>query len=607
MWQRVGICMTLIALIIAGCATNNTPATPAMQLLNASAVASVQHVSDGFEPSRDGFSFKNYGKIDGVSNLTEQDMQRLFGEVVCIATVKQTCALIPAARIWMEEINRAMQTGHCEGMAVLSQYFYYNIIKPSQFGASRVADLTLENNPSLQREIAYWWATQATYPTRGQRVVAEPTEIVRMLRAGLAQNPDIAQLYTLGIYLADFSGGHTVTPIAVRDIDATHVAIAIYDNNLPQQTREIIVDTAQNTWRYTAPSLSGVEVTYAGDATSKNLELTSVAARLDRQVCHFCPTSPIAQVVDGATTFFFSSTAQVAVASQQFSAYFVDDLGRRVGIVLGKVYNEIPNAQIGFLRGAPVMWSPLGMPMLTIPAQIDGTLRITGVAKSPINITAFGQGSVVALQNMRLDETVASEIRIDQSRGTVAVAAANEATPDVIIGYTDANQNVEMTVTDIELRRGSKAAVATDAAQRKVSILTSDQQAVRVKVDAQTDDSDEQESSQETLVADDATLASLLESVDSSTPDVSEDADEDIVDVSPTFVPTETARPANNRPQATRTRPVNPAKPTPNNNVVNDGNGDGKDDFDDDTGGITATAAISATVVLTTSPEPTMS
>ncbi|MFM7679460.1 MAG: hypothetical protein ACKO83_11490, partial [Roseiflexaceae bacterium] len=365
-----------------------------------------------------------------------------------------------------------------------------------------------------------------------------------MLRAGLAQNADIAQLYTLGIYLADFSGGHTVTPIAVRDVDATHVAIAIYDNNIPQQTREIIVDTVQNTWHYTAPSLSGAAVTYAGDATSKNLELTSVAARLDRQVCHFCPTSPIAQVVDGATTFFFSSTAQVAVASQQFSAYFVDDLGRRVGIVLGKVYNEIPNAQIGFLRGAPVMWSPLGMPMLTIPAQIDGTLRITGVAKSPINITAFGQGSVVALQNMRLDETVASEIRIDQSRGTVAVAAANEATPDVIIGYTDANQNVEMTVTDIELRRGSKAAVATDPMQRKVSILTSDQQSVRVIVDSHSDNSDAPESEQETLRADDATLVPLLESVDSSTEDVSEDTDENVISASPTFVPTETARPA---------------------------------------------------------------
>jgi len=450
MWQRIRIYLTVLALVLAGCATNNTPATTSMQMMQASAVATMQNVSDGFDPSRDGFSFKNYGKADNISNLTEQDMQRLFGDVVCMATVKQACVLIPAARIWMEEINRAMQTGHCEGMAVLSQYFYYNVIKPSQFGATRVADLTLANNPLLQREIAYWWATQATYPTRGQRVVAEPAEIVRMLRQGFVQNADISQLYTLGIYRADFSGGHTVTPIAVRDIDATHVAIAIYDNNLPNETREIVVDVMTNTWSYTAPSLNGTTVTYNGDATSKNLELTAVAARLDKQVCHFCPNSPVAEVIDGATTFFFSSASQAAqVVSKQFSAYFVDDLGRRVGIVLGKVYNEIPNAQIGFLRGAPVMWSPLGMPMLTIPAQVNGTLRITGLAKAPINITAFGQGSVVALQNMQLDETLASEIRIDQAQGTVAVAAANDATPDIIVGYSDATQNIEMTVSDV--------------------------------------------------------------------------------------------------------------------------------------------------------------
>jgi hypothetical protein len=79
------------------------------------------------------------------------------------------------------------------------------------FGGDNVAALQLTNNPPLQREIAYWWATQATFPTRAHRVVTDPLEAVAMLRAGSRKDADVAQLYTIGIYQADFMGGHTVT------------------------------------------------------------------------------------------------------------------------------------------------------------------------------------------------------------------------------------------------------------------------------------------------------------------------------------------------------------------------------------------------------------
>ncbi len=61
----------------------------------------------GFDPVRDGFSFANYGDRAGISNLTPADMQRLFGDAVCQSFVNDTCALIAAADVWMQEINRA--------------------------------------------------------------------------------------------------------------------------------------------------------------------------------------------------------------------------------------------------------------------------------------------------------------------------------------------------------------------------------------------------------------------------------------------------------------------------------------------------------------------
>ncbi|NBU65603.1 MAG: hypothetical protein EBS29_14030, partial [Chloroflexia bacterium] len=297
-------------------------------------------VSSGFDPTHDGFSFQNYGEAD-VTNLTNADMQRMFGDVVCAST-QPDCTLITAAQIWMEEINRAMHTGHCEGMAVLSQYFYYGVLKPQTFGGETVATLDLAKNIPLQREIAYWWATQATYPTRGHHTTADANTALALLRDGLNKKAQISQLYTLGMYTLDHTDGHTVTPIALRDIDATHVAIQIYDNNIPDSTQEIIVDTAKNNWQYT-PTTNKNAVLYTGDATSKSLDLTATSPRLEKQLCHFCPGNPITKGLENLTTILFSSTStKLTTVSAQMSAYFVDFKGNRSGVVLGQVYNEIP-------------------------------------------------------------------------------------------------------------------------------------------------------------------------------------------------------------------------------------------------------------------------
>lgn len=59
----------------------------------------------------------------------------------------------------MEWANSTMKNGHCEGLAALSLLMYEGKIRPQDFGAERAADLNLEGNTKLQREIAYWYAT----------------------------------------------------------------------------------------------------------------------------------------------------------------------------------------------------------------------------------------------------------------------------------------------------------------------------------------------------------------------------------------------------------------------------------------------------------------
>ena len=465
------ITLLLACLLLAGCALPIWTPWGTTQPIHAA--------DSGFRPERDGFAFANYGAAP-VTNLEAADMQRMFGVVVCAST-QDGCVLTPTARIWMEEMNRAMANGHCEGMAVLSQYFYYGILQSATFGAPTPDALVFENNTALQREIAYWWATQATYPTRAYRVVTDPRTVLARLQEGLTQDADVNALYTIGLYEPGFIGGHTVTPIAIRTIDDQTVAIQIYDNNTPLITPEIRVDTVANTWSYTSTHPDGAVVQYAGDAFSQTMDLTATAPRLEQQECPFCDQNPLVRSVNNLTTILFSATkTALRGTTDQYSAYFIDSQGRRVGVIRGTVYNEIPQAQVTFLRGTTDQWSTQGMPILSLPANSQGSIRVTGAATVPVNITAFGAGSVVGVRNLTLDASIASDIRLDQQTGSVAIASASDANPEFIVASTRNDKQVELNVSSVQLDAGAKAAVTIDSTGESVSVATTDAQPVDV-------------------------------------------------------------------------------------------------------------------------------
>ena len=443
--------------------------------------ASNTTLTTGFDPQRDGFGFENYGFAD-VTNLTAADLQRLFGDEVCVS-VEPTCTLIPPARIWMEALNTAMDVGHCEGMAVLSQHFYFGVLKPQRFGSATVAQLKLQGNEALQREIAYWWSTQATYPTRAHHTILDAVAAIDVLRGGMQPKASVDVLYTMGIYTSKGRGGHTVTPIGLRTIDESHTAIEIYDNNVPNTTQEIIVDTLTNTWRYESIVPGGSTTVYAGDATSETLDMTETSPRLERQICQFCPGNPLQKGVEELTTILFSSALPNTTGdAPEYSAYVEDSAGRRSGIVLGTSYNDIPGAQLHYLRGAGGQWSANGMPMIELPVATDGVVHITGSTEIPVTISAFGTGSVVSVQNLTLDETIASEVRLDQRRGRAVVASGRDSNPDIVVGYSDGQKNVETQVKRIRVRKGDFAAVATNRETNQVDVLARTTQDVDVQV-----------------------------------------------------------------------------------------------------------------------------
>ncbi|HEY9667725.1 MAG TPA: hypothetical protein V6C91_13025, partial [Coleofasciculaceae cyanobacterium] len=191
---------------------------------------------------------------------------------------------------WMEQRNEVMSGGHCDGMAVLSLLFYLNQLKVEDFGSSSVNTLQLEGNHKLQREIAYWWATQATEPTRSARDNNEltPREVVNELIKAFKADRH-SELYTIAIWKRDGKGGHAVTPFAVEDRGNGIFAILVYDNNHPNIAREMIIDSNADIWRYNASvNPNAPEKLYEGDADTKTLLLTPTSFRLQLQQCPFC-------------------------------------------------------------------------------------------------------------------------------------------------------------------------------------------------------------------------------------------------------------------------------------------------------------------------------
>ena len=138
-----------------------------------------------FRPDPNGFMFENYG-TGNFTNLTPVELKRLFGDGACGSTMGG-CVPTPAGQAWMEQQNKGMDGGHCEGFAALSLLFFLQKKAPGDFGGPSTHALALDGNTNLQREIAYWFVTQSTSPTREMTLSGKsPNEILDALTVALA-------------------------------------------------------------------------------------------------------------------------------------------------------------------------------------------------------------------------------------------------------------------------------------------------------------------------------------------------------------------------------------------------------------------------------------
>ncbi|MGA2014710.1 MAG: hypothetical protein ABSH51_29870, partial [Solirubrobacteraceae bacterium] len=451
----------------------------------------------GFSPTRNGYSFANYGVRAGVPNLGPDEMQQLFGSGVCAGFSGGQCVLSPPALAWMTQENEAMADGHCEGFSVTAQFFFAHLSTPTLFGASAVPGLTLPGNQLLAREIAYGYVFQVLDSVRAGEVFGSPRQVLSTLESELHGD---AQLYTLGITQPDGSGGHAVTPFAVRRLSADRYAILVYDNNYPGQTRTVMIDTRSDTWSFQAAPTSGQPGSlYTGSATSRSLFLLPTRPGLGVQPCPFCsittpagdgtaPTPPSTSTPTTATTATARSrptasyeAIRLALTGGVGHLLITGARGRRIGDVRGRLVDTIPGARIvSLFVGEARTWLDHNEPEYEVPVGQPYRIELTatgrprrGPERWRASVTVLEPGFVAAVREIKLGpgRRALLELPVDgHAISFMAPGGASQA-PQLVVGDAVAGANdYQWTATGHGARAGEQVSAALDVTASRLHL-----------------------------------------------------------------------------------------------------------------------------------------
>ncbi|KAB8140048.1 hypothetical protein F8S13_25575 [Chloroflexia bacterium SDU3-3] len=428
----------------------------------------------GFRADANGFGFPNYGG-EGETNMTPNDVRRMFGDSACESIEGDECTLTPPGAQWLESMNSATSGGHCEGMAVLSNLFYTGKVNPADFGAETVPALQIAGNEPLQREIAYWFATQATQPARSGIVPQTPSGVVNTLLTSFAAGPSGGEQYAVGIYKRDRSGGHAVTPYAVEDRGEGVYWIMIYDNNYPGEPRAIEVNTSADTWSYSgSTNPAEQEGQYEGDAETMTLELAPIAPRLGVQDCPFCAPDEAASS-DGQLKALMAPAPDYNQVWLEGPADLLisDAQGHSIGFKQGVFVNDMPGAQSNANKFGVSVWETNAEPIYYIPVDIDFTISIDGsrlTEPTTSTVTMIGPGYALDVSEIVLAPGDVDTLDVSPDGSLISYRTQNTVTPYIQVAVETDAADYLFGIYGEEMAPGEALNLALDTKQGWLSL-----------------------------------------------------------------------------------------------------------------------------------------
>jgi hypothetical protein len=380
----------------------------------------------GFRPTKNGFAFENtggqYPKTPPV--LTSTGVAKMFGKEACVGGDLKSCKLTPAANEWMGVVNRAMNIGQCEGMAVGSLAFFKKIQSPKDYAASAASahDLTHTNVGPL---IGYYWAFQMVNPVRFNVVkslytltpTAAEDQLVDMMKKG--------EYATLAVRSAH--GGHAVTPYAIEDRGNGIHWIRIYDNNWPDKERYVIIDRNANTWKYELASLNPdvPKEPWEGNAETHTIAVIPLALRLGKAECPFCTGSKKLVVPRGSNS--------ISLTNQD---------GKKLGREGDKIVNEIPDAEVvhldSYLSGVEG-----ADPIYAVPHEGDYDVHVGGTDRKDTEasndgdhgVAIIGNGEAVGVETSRLKPGEKDTLSVHHEGGVKYSSGSGGTIPPIRLAH----------------------------------------------------------------------------------------------------------------------------------------------------------------------------
>ncbi len=448
-WRVIAVVGAVLALSAAAC-SSSSPRVPIGTVADA-----------GFRPPDHGFPFENYGNTlpDGAAptNLTADDVRTMFGDVVCADADLGRCDLIPEAQAWMDTTNQQMAGGHCFGFSVLAELLWQQKLKVTTLGAPATNDLSIGDNQTLQRLIAYDWALQLLDSVQSRRITGSPKTVLAQLQKALRPNPK--ETYTIAIWKRDGTGGHAVTPYAVDNKGGGKFDVLIYDNNWPGQSRAISFDTKANTWTYdAATNPNQPNELYQGDDETQTLSLFPTSPGLGTQPCPFCgkvpaSSSKAAAAEKHATEEIYLLGSDTAHAN----LLITDHAGHRLGYLDGKLVNQIPGAHVD----DPISnndWTDNLEPDFFVPANGTYTITLDGAAlSSPDTETVgiVGPSSDLSVDNIGMNPGDHDALVAGPDATKVSYTSSRSEQPTISIAVSDTQAAYAFTIAGVSDQPGS--------------------------------------------------------------------------------------------------------------------------------------------------------
>ncbi len=507
--------------------------------------ASAEIVADsGFRPGVNGFSFDNYGNEANpqndnkpAANLGPDQVVRLFGARVCEGGQTSPCTLTPTAATWMADANKDMNDGHCAGFAKLTLMLYKDQYPPlmgrfAPFGTTNPFAVPLAGSEDIQRGIAYGFVFQILPSVLRGRISGTPVQVLDALKTALNAKTS-PETYSLGFYKFNKatnskSAGHEVTPYAVDDLGNGQSDILLYDNNYPNQTRRLRVDTNTDTWSYsgsTSPAVTASD--YVGDATSKTLELDPTTPGLGIQPCPFCGNAVATSTGAKTTQAAGGGDTYVSLEGDENNhphLGITDAQGHRLGYFDGRFIDDFPGPRVPQRSGRstppgandyvyPVAsqpsstptepWLEAPEPIYILPGPQKLTIQIDGRGlKSPSEseVSIVGPSSTLSIEKLRLKPGERDTVTVpaDGNSFTYEGAPGQSDSPSFNLGADEPDVGWDATFGGERLTGPAKLHFDLGLAEKTLSFDSSEAGVFRVLL--QRDDAEGQQQEEATGV-----------------------------------------------------------------------------------------------------------